>query len=378
LNQKPLSIEQLQEAAAEVGLVVRASTTVRPLKSKTRTRLRKWLADGRAGEMDYLVANGPLLEDPAAWKDWARGIVLFALPYARDAGGFKGGGRVARFALGRDYHNVIGKRIERLGKRLRAAGHVAAFRGCTDAAPIAEREWAIESHVGWRGKNTLVLDPEYGPWVLLGELLVDCEVEEWTAPKRRWATCGSCTKCLDVCPTGALDAAWSMDARRCLSYLSIEQRGAIPIEWREAMGEWVFGCDLCLEVCPFGDHAGEHGDGWGSHPALDQFSLGDLLGLTPPEFAEAFQGSAMRRPGSDGMARNAAVVLGNLAATQQLPDSEFAALERALVEHSNPLVRSHVAWAIGRAKQPGPLRSALRSESEPAVLAELNLALDKL
>lgn len=351
-----------------MGLVVRATQEVRALPSATRTRVRQWMADGRAGEMDYLAGATPLLVDPRAWKDWARSMVIVALPYAREAGSFRDGGRVARYALGRDYHNLIGKRLQRLGKRLREAGLANNFRACTDAAPILEREWAIESRVGWRGKNTLVLDPEYGPWVLLGELLLDQELPQYRAPKKRWASCGTCTRCLDICPTGALDAAWSLDARLCLSYLTIELRGAIPIELRPALGDWVFGCDLCLEACPFGDHAGDHAETWGTKSAFELLRLEDLIGLSEPEFLEHFAGSPLRRPGRAGLARNACVVLGNLGRGE-------AALAHCLEHDPAPLVRGHAAWALGRLGAQAPLDSRWSREADPSVRAEIDAAL---
>ena len=358
----------LHEAAAEVGLVVRATEEVGALPSATRARLRQWMAEGRAGEMDYLAGATPLLEDPRAWKDWAQSMVIVALPYAREAGSFRDGGRVARYALGRDYHNLIGKRLIRLGKRLREAGLTSDFRACTDAAPLMEREWAIESRVGWRGKNTLVLDPQYGPWVLLGELLLDQPLPEYRAPKSRWATCGTCTRCLDVCPTNALDAAWSIDARLCLSYLTIELRGAIPVELRPALGEWVFGCDLCLEVCPFGDHAGDHASEWGRNEAFDTLSLEDLLSLNEKSFVEHFQGSPLRRPGRAGLARNACVVLGNLKRGE-------AELAQALETDPEPLVRGHAAWALGQIGARQPLEARRAAEPDATVRAELEAAL---
>jgi epoxyqueuosine reductase len=358
----------LHQAAHEVGLEVRATEAVEVLPSEVRTRVRKWMAEGRAGQMDYLSGVTPLLEDPRAWKDWAQSMILVALPYAREAGSFRNGGRVARYALGRDYHNLIGKRLERLGKRLRAAGIVSRFRACTDAAPLLEREWALRGHVGWRGKNTLVLDPDFGPWVLLGELLVDVPLPHYRKAARRWATCGTCTRCLDVCPTGALDAAWSLDARLCLSYLTIELRESIPRELRPALGEWVFGCDLCLEVCPFGDHAGDHADAWGHLPALAELSLEDLLGLSEQQFTQHFQGSALRRPGRAGLARNACVVLGNMRRGE-------AALRQAMKSDSSALVRGHAAWALGQLGDFSALRLALSLEADPEVCREIDAAL---
>jgi epoxyqueuosine reductase len=358
----------LHQAAQEVGLEVRATEAVEVLPSEVRTRVRQWMAEGRAGQMDYLSGVTPLLEDPRAWKDWAQSMVLVALPYAREAGGFRDGGRVARYALGRDYHNLIGKRLERLGKRMRAAGIVSRFRACTDAAPVLEREWALRGKVGWRGKNTLVLDPEFGPWVLLGELLVDVPLPRYRKTARRWATCGTCTRCLDVCPTGALDAAWSMDARLCLSYLTIELRESIPLELRPALSDWVFGCDLCLEVCPFGDHAGDHAAEWGEHPALAKFSLEDLLGLSEAQFEQDFLGSPLKRPGRAGLARNACVVLGNLGRGE-------GALRRAVQGDSSAMVRGHAAWALGKLGDLSGLRLALTLESDPEVCREIDIAI---
>lgn len=362
------TLRTLHEAAQEVGLEVRATEAVTALPSEVRARVRQWMAEGRAGSMDYLSGATPLLEDPRAWKSWAQSMILVALPYAREAGSFREGGRVARYALGRDYHNLLGKRLERLGKRLRAAGLVSRFRACTDAAPVLEREWAIQGRVGWRGKNTLVLDPDFGPWVLLGELLVDELLPRVRTKPRRWATCGTCTSCLDVCPTGALDEAWSLDARLCLSYLTIELREAIPRALRPALGEWVFGCDLCLEVCPFGDHAGDHAEAWGRLAALDELRLEDLLGLDEAAFARHFQGSPLRRPGRAGLARNACVVLGNLG-------RGGGALREALRSDPSPLVRSHAAWALGRLDERAALAAARDRETDPTVREELSAAL---
>lgn len=362
------TFETIQAAAAEVGLVVRASVPADSLSSEVRTRVERWMAEGRAGSMDYLAGSTPLLGDIRAWKPWAESLLLVALPYAREAGSFRDGGRVARYALGRDYHNLVGKRLTRLGKRLREAGLIQQFRACTDAAPLLEREWALRGRVGWRGKNTLVLDPDFGPWVLLGELIVDTPLPEFRTPSRRWATCGTCTRCLDVCPSGALDHAWKLDARLCLSYLTIELRSAIPRELRPALGEWVFGCDLCLEVCPFGAHAGDHGEDWGKLPALEELSLEDLLDLTEAEYLQHFTGSPLRRPGREGLARNAAVVLGNL---RRGSDS----LRRAAEHDPSPLVRGHAAWALGQLGERSLLDRLRAKESDAEVQVELEAAL---
>lgn len=346
-------IEQLAALASEVGLVLRAILPAQRLSDEVLQRLDQWFENGKHGGMEYLPNARSVMADPRDWKAWTRSMALFALPYHRPADAFRDGGRVARYAIGRDYHNLFGKKLERLGKRLRAAGMVNQFRACTDAAPVLEREYAILGGVGWRGKNTLVLDPADGPWVLLGELLIDVELPEFIAQRqsqqesgeesedrsRRWASCGSCTACIDVCPTGALEAEFKLDSRKCISYLTIEHRGPIDEELRPQMGEWVFGCDLCSEVCPFGHHADNHADAWGRKDAFDEFRLEDLLTLNEEEFRSAFAGSPVRRAGLQGLKRNASVVLGNLGRGRE-------ELEQMLKSETDPLVCEHARWAL--------------------------------
>jgi epoxyqueuosine reductase len=319
--------------------------------------------------MGYLERGQPSFADLRDWKPWVRGALLFALPYARAAGGFRGGGRVARYALGRDYHHVLGRRLQKLGRALRARGICSRYRAVVDAAPVLEREWAIRGAVGFRGKNTLLLHPRHGPWVLLGELLLDADMPAWAPPPDRTADCGSCTRCLDACPTRAFDAAYLLDPRRCISYLTIEARGPIPPALRPALGDWVFGCDVCLEVCPFGAHAGDFASSWSLHPALTQLRLEDLPTLTPEVFNRLFTGSPLRRAGSEGMARNAVVVLGNLGRGGE-------ALAAALAGHPSPLVRGHAAWALGRQRgSRSALETAVRDPA-PEVAREAAAALE--
>jgi epoxyqueuosine reductase len=399
-------IEQWTALASEVGLVLRALIPAQRLPEEVMSGLDQWLEDGCHGGMEYLANARSVMADPRDWKDWTRCVALFALPYHRPADGFRDGGRVARYAVGRDYHNLLGKKLERLGKRLRAAGMVQRFRACTDAAPLLEREYAFLGGVGWRGKNTLVLDPADGPWVILGELLVDAEFPTYlprevsdpgdqsqasdtgdadantSPPKdhgRRWASCGSCTACLDVCPTGALTGEYQLDARLCLSYLTIEHRGAIPEELRPKIGEWVFGCDLCSEVCPFGHQASDHSQAWGRKDALTDFRLEDLLSLDEDEFRTAFAGSPIRRAGLQGLKRNACVVLGNLRRSAStgaqatdvnltVPPPQSGGGKtaprgerelRALLEaETDPLVCEHAQWALDQGRNSSPQRKS--------------------
>ena len=363
----PPELQTLHELALEVGLELQGTLPTQNLEPEVMERLKRWLAEGRAGEMKYLHKVEEVGASLQHWKAWARGAALFVLPYHREAGSFRGGGRVARYAVGRDYHNVLGKRLERLGKRLRAAGLAKSFRATVDAAPVLEREWAIRGGLGWRGKNTLLLHPVHGPWVLLGELVLDFEVPAWAPKPAREATCGSCTRCLDACPTDAFTSAYELDPRKCISYLTIETKGEIPLEWRQRIGEWVFGCDVCQEVCPFGAAEPNRATDWPQLDAFSQLSLEELLHLSEQDFHKLFTGSPIRRPGWAAILRNVCVVLGNL--KRGVPE-----LEQALL-HPEPLVRGHAAWALGEIGERKVLHKVLTNESDPFVVKELELAL---
>ena len=362
--------EQLQEVAglaAEVGLVLKNSIRVTSIPTKVRARLGEWLSQGRAGEMGYLEEREEDLIDPGHWKPWAQSMLIFAAPYRRPAGGFSGGGKIASYALGQDYHNVLGRRLERLGKRLRLNGLVSRYRGLSDAGPVLEREWALSSGLGFRGKNTLVLDPHGGSWQFLAELLVDVKLTEWKNKPTK-TSCGSCTSCLDACPTNAFDEPWLLDPRKCISYLTIETKGTIPMELRKGMGEWVFGCDICQEVCPFGDASDDFSKEWGTLPVLHEWSLEDLLACSQTEFDRAFAGSPMRRPGWVAILRNACIALGNLGRGEE-------ALSTALLHHAEPVVRAHAAWALGQLGTNSSLLRAQIDENDPDVREEISAAI---
>lgn len=365
----PETVARFAALAAELGLSLRASLPALPLDVEVNERVDAWFADSRSGEMEYLERGRPNFPDLRVWKPWARGALLFAMPYARPTGGFRGGGRVARYALGKDYHHVLGRRLEKLGRALRAGGFISQFRAVVDAAPVLEREWAIRGAVGFRGKNTLLLHSRHGPWILLGELLINVELPAWAPPAERAGQCGSCTRCLDACPTQAFDGPYLLDPRRCLSYLTIESTVPIPPPLRVPMGDWVFGCDVCLEVCPFGAHEPDHGEAWGLHPGL-QLQLEELLPLSPEVFHRLFTGSPIRRAGPEGLARNACIALGNLGRGAHI-------LAETLEGHPSPLVRGHSAWALGRQRAGRPaLERAAHSDSDAAVVAEAQAALD--
>jgi epoxyqueuosine reductase len=250
-------------------------------------------------------------------------------------------GYIARYALGRDYHRVLRSRLARLARAIEKRAGARGFRAFVDSAPVLEKALARNAGLGWIGKHTNLIDREAGSWFLLGELYtslplpVDSPVADH---------CGSCTACLDVCPTRAIVAPYQLDARRCISYLTIEQRGAIPIELRAAIGNRIFGCDDCQLFCPWNKFArpAEVADFSVRHE-LDGTELVRLFAWTESEWRERTEGSALRRAGYEGWLRNVAVALGNAPTDATVVD----ALRRRS-EHPSALVREHVHWALGR------------------------------
>ncbi|OQA12535.1 MAG: Epoxyqueuosine reductase [Chloroflexi bacterium ADurb.Bin360] len=321
--------------------------------ARTWESYRAWLAQGYAGAMEYLARPDALARraDPRALMPSAKSVIVAAAGYTREALPplLPLHGRVARYAWGADYHRWVLQRLEQFTRLLaEALGHLEA-RCYVDTGPILEREWAVTAGVGWQGKNTCLLNPQLGSFFFLGVILADRELQP--APVPDFPTCGSCTRCLDACPTGALIAPGVLDARRCLSYLTIEHRGAIPEPFRSLMGEHVFGCDICQEVCPWNQRAQVAPKGI---PDLSPFHttlvLPELLSLNAEEFRARFRPTALWRATPEGLARNAAVVLGNLRDPAASPVLEWAARE-----HSSALVREHAAWALSAIPNMKPL-----------------------
>ena len=301
----------------------------------TAGRFDAWLASGYHGEMSYMARGVERRRDSRQAVPGATHAIVVALDY----GGKEPDGPVARYARGRDYHDVM---IERLGELHRwletEVGHAVAGKAYVDTGPILERDLARKAGMGWIGKNTMLINPRLGSFFFLGELLVALDVE----PDEPFVAdhCGTCTRCLDACPTGALVAPGVMDARRCISYLTIELKGAIPEALRAGVGEHVYGCDVCQDVCPWNvrfAHTLED-------PALApraQIEAAEMLALDEAEFRERYRGTAVTRAKRRGLARNAAVALGNRGDASALP-----VLERAASEDPDPVVREHAAWAI--------------------------------
>ncbi len=301
-------------------------------------RFDRYLAEGRHGEMRYLERFRDRIVDPSGVLPEARSILSVAVNHARAPGGFRGGGRVARYALGRDYHRVLESMLRRLARRLSDAGVATSFRAIADAGPALERSLAVRAGIGFASKSANLLNHRFGPWLFLGELFLDVEAPT-ELPHPAPGSCGTCSLCIERCPTGAILEPGRIDARLCISYLTIELRGPIPEALRPSIGDWVFGCDVCSEVCPFGTDAPDASSRFGTHSALDQ-SLEDLLRIDDAEFARRFEGSPMRRAKRIGLARNAAIALGNLRRAEA----------RSLLRHvsrndPSEVVRDAAEWA---------------------------------
>ena len=337
-------------------------------------RFAAWLDAGRAGEMEYLHRNRPRIIDEQRFAPGARSSITLAHDYGGPEVSLAGGGRIARYAAGRDYHRYLGRATRALRAELEREGvPTGSIKVGTDAVPVLERALATRAGIGFLAKSAGVISPTLGPYLLLAEVLTPLELPfDLPSP----GSCGTCTRCIDACPTGAITAPFEVDARRCISYTTIELRGSIPRELREPQGSWLFGCDVCLEVCPFTNRGRAAAEGADRppelrrHPVLDSFSLVGVLELSEVDYAERWVGTAMRRATRTGLRRNAAVVLGNLGDDRAAP-----ALGRALTD-PEPVVREHAAWALGRLDPGHPaLEKALGTERVPAVHDEIEQAL---
>lgn len=303
-----------------------------------------WVAAGRAGEMAYLSGQVEKRSDVRGPFPWARSLLCVGLqydtpgPYSTEAPA--GRGWISRYAWGDDYHDVMRARLAALAAALAELLGPFQWRAYADTGPIVERAYAAAAGLGAWGKNTCLLHPEHGSWFFLGELVTDLELAP-DAPLRD--LCGSCTACLEACPTGALPAPYQLDATRCISYLTIELRGAIPAALREPLGRHAFGCDICQDVCPWNRRRRRRGEAaFEPRPGLAAPELAELAGLDAAGFSERFRRSPVKRAKRRGLLRNVAVALGNGGGAQARP-----ALER-LAGDEDPLVQEHARWALER------------------------------
>lgn len=340
-------LPQLRQWARDCGFDDVGITT-RPLDEDAE-HLRRWLQQGRHGDMAWLTRNTELRTHPATLKPGTVSVISTRMncrPDTTPAETVLADGTlayIARYALGRDYHKLMRKRLRRLAERI--AGEIAphGYRVLVDSAPALEKAMARDAGLGWIGKHTLLLNREAGSWFLLGEIYTDLPLPD-TAPQPRRNHCGSCSACIDVCPTQAITAPGQLDARRCISYLTIEYKGSIPLDLRPAIGNRIFGCDDCQLVCPWNRYAtpAAQADFTPRH-ALDATALVDLFTWSKAEYLRRTEGMALRRTGYRSWLRNLAVALGNAP-----PSGAVSRALRSRVDCEDELVREHIHWALAR------------------------------
>jgi epoxyqueuosine reductase len=349
----PFSAALTRQYAAALGFSQVGIVSAAP--SPYLEAYRAWIAAGMQGEMGYLARPDRLSRraDLSVIIPNARSLVMVALDYgtllpaAADLSDPRRG-RISNYAWGGDYHAVMKPRLERLAARLREhSGKEVTIRVYVDDGPIIERSHAQQGSLGFTGKNTMLIHPRRGSFFFLGELLTSLDFDEYDTPHRA-TMCGTCTRCLSACPTGAFPRPYVLDARRCISYLTIELREAIPVELRPLLGNWVYGCDVCQEVCPFTRFVQPSAE-WAFWPVdLDRAAppLAELLALDEDGFQARFAGSAIQRIKRERLVRNACVAAGNSGLIEFGP-----LLDRLARGDESDLVREHAAWALRRIRQ---------------------------
>ncbi|CAN5712214.1 tRNA epoxyqueuosine(34) reductase QueG [soil metagenome] len=368
----------LESRAREAGFDLVGVTGAEPLQEGGE-RLREWQEAGMAADMGYMHRPVELLSNPKKLQKSARSVVSLGVSYypGDHPENVDGGGRVARYAWGRDYHVVIKERLYRLREELeKELGTKVKARAFTDAVPLLERSAAQHAGLGFFGRNSCVINGDIGSYFFIADLILDLDLPP---DEHGTGTCGKCTRCMDRCPTGAIKAPGVVDARLCISYLTIENRGEIPRHLRPLIGDWAFGCDICQEVCPYNKTKAtrsrwpEFSAEAGAGPYL---SITEVLGIrTDEEFGRHFSGTPLTRPGRVGLLRNCCVVAGNLGLEDMVPE-----LVSCLRVDPSPLVRGHAAWALGEiggADARASLRKATVDEEDDWCKEEIALALKK-
>jgi epoxyqueuosine reductase len=295
----------------------------------------RWLAEGNAGEMAWLERNKHRRMDPAQVLPGAHSVIVLALNYWQGEAGNPHSPKFARYAWGDDYHDLIDARLGTLDDWL--TSHGGTQKRYVDTGPVLERDFAALAGAGWHGKSTMLISQDLGTWFFLAEILTTLDLQPDEPARDR---CGSCTRCITACPTGAIDAPHHLDARRCISYLTIELKGSIPIELRPLIGDRIYGCDDCLTACPWNRFARASRETAFHARDATQLPLVDLLALTDQSFRALFRRSPVARLKRRGLLRNVCVALGNMGTPDHLP-----ALDRA-THDPEPLIREHATWAI--------------------------------
>lgn len=335
------------KAECEALGFVRVGVAEAGLLAEEAEHLDAWLRAGNHGQMSWMAETASVRKDPRdpLMLEQAKSVIVMAAPYRRRSS-YQGPppSRVAKYALGRDYHNVLTKKGRKVARLLGDAGYSA--RVAVDSKPVFERAWAERAGLGFVGKNCCLIIPGLGSHTFLACVVTTAPLSVDEPMERR---CGSCTLCLEACPTGAFDGPRSLDARKCISYLTIEHRGPIPTEQRRALGPWVFGCDVCQDVCPYNQSSGP------AEASMDAFEPGErwagievsrFLEMSEDELRAWAEGSPVKRARREGLARNAALVLGNRGAETHLP-----VLDAARLNHSSEVVREAADWAIAELRR---------------------------
>jgi len=332
--------ERVRAAAEDAGFA-RVGVAEAARLEDEGAHLDAWLAAGHQGQMSWMTDTAEVRKDPRDPKMLAeaKSVIVMAAPYLHRRGeSALPPARIAKYALGRDYHAVLTKKARRVVLQLREAGHHA--RIAVDSKPVFERAWAERAGVGFVGKNCCLIVPGIGSHVFLACIVTSAALQPSKPITRR---CGSCRACLDACPSEAFVSVRTLDARRCISYLTIEHRGEIPEALRPAMGSWLFGCDVCQDVCPYNQAAGATAQAMAAFLPADRWArteLVDLLDMDDESFRARFQGSPVKRARNEGLARNAAIVLGNRGGHVHL-----RVLDEARLHHPSEVVREAAEWA---------------------------------
>ena len=365
----------IKAAAQRLGFALAGISPVQlPPHGETFAR---WLRDGFAGELGYMSRTEALRRDPHELVPWAQSIISVGMnyytPFTRPEMPDSSEGWISRYAWGDDYHELIKARLERLLDDIRGlCTEPVEGRAFVDSGPVLERDFAGVAGLGWIGKNTHLISPKRGSWFFLGELFVDLPLV-YDRPMRD--RCGQCDLCLKACPTNAFVGPYVLDARRCISYLTIELKGAVPRHLRPLVGNHIFGCDICQEVCPYNVKAQATAEAaFGPRSGLLAPQLIPLLSLTEAEFRQRFRGSPILRAKRRGFLRNVAVALGNLKCQEAVP-----ALI-ATLDDVEPLVRGHAAWALGEIGTSAAMIALERRsqlEIHPEVCTEIDQAMNR-
>ncbi|QDU81090.1 Epoxyqueuosine reductase [Polystyrenella longa] len=334
--------DQIKQSALQIGFeLVGIAPAVQP---SGYSHLLDWLDKGYAGEMGYIERRREAYSDPSFVQQQTRSLVVCAWNYRSQepVPTEPTEGRVARYAWsGIDYHDYLRDRLQQLAEQIRNTLPEARTRCAVDTAPLLERDFARLAGLGWFGKNTMLINKRKGSWLLLGVVLVDQELA-YDKPHET-DHCGTCTRCLDVCPTDAFTEPGELDARKCISYLTIELKDSIPTEFRAPMGDWLFGCDLCQDVCPWNNKS-PISTNTEVQPRIDlnPISATELFELSESDLKAKLKTSPLLRPGRAGLLRNAAIVLGNSGDPHVVP-----VLSKALHNEETPVIRTAAAWALG-------------------------------